>query len=170
MKISPETTINPCVRYSCVTVCEVTLLEARLMPNDKIEGLDHSPSALERLEEEERFNRRIFLDLPDPAIIVDKEGLIERVNDKAQLFFIRERDELIGKPVGMLMPDRFREVHDNHLGGYYKNPVKREMGGGQELWAVDSTGTEIPVTIHLSPVIHASKGILTLAVLRRKNT
>lgn len=139
------------------------------MPDDKLEGLEHQHNTLEKLEEEERFNRRIFLDLPDPAIIVAKDGLIERVNDKAQLFFIRERDELIGKPVSMLMPERFREVHDKHLSGYYRNPVKREMGGGQELWAVDSTGTEIPVTIHLSPVIHASKGILTLAVLRRKN-
>lgn len=139
------------------------------MPDNQIEGLDHTPSTLEKLEEEERFNRRIFLDLPDPAIIVNKEGVIERVNDKAQLFFIRERDELIGKPVSVLMPERFRDTHDRYLGDYYKNPVKREMGSGLELWAVDSGGTEIPVTIHLSPVIHASKGVLTLAVLRRKS-
>lgn len=139
------------------------------MPDDHLEGLDHSPSTLEKLEEEERFNRRIFLDLPDPAIIVNKDGLIERVNDKAQLFFIRERDELIGKPVDVLMPDRFRETHSKHMRSYYQNPVKREMGSGLELWAVDSSGVEIPVTIHLSPVIHASKGVLTLAVLRRKN-
>lgn len=139
------------------------------MPDNTIEGLEPSEHILERLEEEERFNRRVFLDLPDPAIIVNKNGTIERVNDKAQLFFIRERDELVGKPVSMLMPDRFRAQHDKHMGAYYSNPVKREMGSGLELWAVDSTGTEIPVTIHLSPIIHASKGVLTLAVLRRKN-
>ena len=139
------------------------------MPDDKIEGLEHSPTTLEKLEEEERFNRRVFLDLPDPAIIVNRDGVIERVNDKAQLFFIRERDEMVGQPVSTLMPERFREVHDKHLANYYKNPVKREMASGQELWAIDSAGTEIPVTIHLSPIIHASKGILTLAVLRRKN-
>lgn len=139
------------------------------MPDDEIKGLEHPEHILERLEEEERFNRRIFLDLPDPAIIVNKEGLIERVNDKAQLFFIRERDELVGKPVSVLLPERLRESHDRHVKSYYLNPVKREMGTGLELWAVDSNGLEIPVTIHLSPVIHASKGVLTLAVLRRKN-
>lgn len=139
------------------------------MPDDKLEGLAPSEHILERLEEEERFNRRIFLDLPDPAIIVNRDGLIERVNDKAQLFFIRERDELVGKPVSILLPERLRAAHDKHVTNYYMNPVKREMGSGLELWAVDSAGTEIPVTIHLSPVIHASKGVLTLAVLRRKN-
>lgn len=139
------------------------------MPDDKVEGLEHPEHILERLEEEERFNRRIFLDLPDPAIIINKDGLIERVNDKAQLFFIRERDEMVGRPVSMLLPERLREAHDKHVSNYYLNPVKREMGTGLELWAIDSTGTEIPVTIHLSPVIHASKGVLTLAVLRRKN-
>jgi PAS domain S-box-containing protein len=140
------------------------------MPDDKLEGLDPPEHILERLEEEERFNRRIFLDLPDPAIIVNREGIIERVNDKAQLFFIRERDELVGKAVSILLPERLRAAHDKHVSGYYLNPVKREMGTGLELWAIDSSGTEIPVTIHLSPVIHASKGVLTLAVLRRKNT
>jgi protein-histidine pros-kinase len=139
------------------------------MPDDKLEGLEAPERILERLEEEERFNRRIFLDLPDPAIIVNRDGLIERVNDKAQLFFIRERDELVGQPVSVLMPTRFREAHDKHMKSYYQNPVKREMGSGLELWAIDSSGMEIPVTIHLSPVIHASKGVLTLAVLRRKN-
>lgn len=139
------------------------------MPDDKLEGIEPSEHVLERLEEEERFNRRIFLDLPDPAIIVNKQGLIERVNDKAQLFFIRERDELVGRPVSILLPERLRESHDQHVKSYYLNPVKREMGTGLELWAIDSSGTEIPVTIHLSPVIHASKGVLTLAVLRRKN-
>lgn len=139
------------------------------MPDDKLEGTKHTPTTLEKLEEEERFNRRIFLDLPDPAIIVNKDGIIERVNDRAQLFFIRERDELIGRPVNVLMPERFRKGHDGHMKNYYLNPVKREMGASLELWAVDSTGAEIPVTIHLSPVIHASKGVLTLAVLRRKN-
>lgn len=139
------------------------------MPEDKLEGIEPQEHILERLEEEERFNRRIFLDLPDPAIIVNRDGLIERVNDKAQLFFIRERDELVGKPVSVLLPERLRIAHDQHVKSYYLNPVKREMGTGLELWAVDSAGTEIPVTIHLSPVIHASKGVLTLAVLRRKN-
>jgi PAS domain S-box-containing protein len=139
------------------------------MPDDRLEGLDPPSHILERLEEEERFNRRIFLDLPDPAIIVNREGLIERVNDKAQIFFIRERDELVGKPLSILLPDRFHAAHDEHFKKYYMNPVKREMGSGLELWAVDSGGAEIPVTIHLSPVIHASKGVLTLAVLRRKN-
>lgn len=141
------------------------------MPDNKLEGLDDAQPAnhiLERLEEEERFNRRVFLDLPDPAIIVNKDGLIERVNDKAQIFFIRERDELVGKPVTVLMPERFRDAHNKHVASYYQSPIKREMGGGIELWAMDSAGMEIPVTIHLSPIIHASKGILTLAVLRRK--
>lgn len=139
------------------------------MPDNTVEGLEPPEHILERLEEEERFNRRIFLDLPDPAIIINKDGLIERVNDKAQLFFIRERDELVGKPISMLLPERLRAVHDKHVSNYYLNPVKREMGTGLQLWAIDSTGAEIPVTIHLSPVIHASKGVLTLAVLRRKN-
>lgn len=137
-----------------------------MAPDDRVEGMEH----LSGIEVEERFNRRIFLELPDPAVIVNRLGEIERVNDKAELFFIRERAEMVGKNLKLLIPDRFHAVHDEHIVKYFASPQKREMGASLDLWAVDSMKHEHPVTIHLSPILHGSKGILTLAVLRIKPT
>jgi len=74
------------------------------------------------------------------------------------------RDELIGEPVEMLMPERSREAHVGHRTGYYSEPRTRPMGAGRELAARRKDGSEFPVDIALSTLETESETLVTSVV------
>ncbi len=90
---------------------------------------------------------------PDPFIIVEADGSIQRVNRQAEILFGYDRQELIGQSFKLLVPERFRSQHDIHTRDYRVGPVMRQMGSGLELWCLTRSGEEIPVEIGLSPVV-----------------
>ena len=88
--------------------------------------------------------------VPDAILVTAGSGLIEYANRQAELLFGFPRAELIGHPVEMLMPERFRTWHaQNHraVGGVHSRP----MGSGLELVALRKDGVELGVDISLSP-------------------
>lgn len=89
---------------------------------------------------------------PDATITVDGQGHINRINLQAEKLFGYQRAELIGRPIEMLIPERFRNSHPAHRCEYRKDPQSRGMGRGVDLFAISKTGTEIPVEISLSPL------------------
>lgn len=90
---------------------------------------------------------------PDPFIIVEASGAIQRVNRQAEILFGYSRDELIGQSYKILIPERFRRQHDMYTRNYAEKPVMRQMGTGLELSCLTRAGEEIPVEIGLSPVV-----------------
>ena len=102
---------------------------------------------------------------PDPNVVVDQDGRILYVNGRVKDVFGYEPAELIGQPMEVLLPERFRNVHPNHRIGYFDNPSPRPMGSGLELYALRKNGQELPVEISLSPVTTA-EGRLVSATVR----
>ncbi len=90
---------------------------------------------------------------PDPFIIVEANGRIQRVNRQAEILFGYSRQELIGQSFKILVPERFRSQHDTYTRNYHVNPAMRQMGSGLELSCLTRSGEEIPVEIGLSPVV-----------------
>jgi PAS domain S-box-containing protein len=90
---------------------------------------------------------------PDPFIIVEASGRIQRVNRQAEILFGYTRDELIGQSFKILVPERFRMQHDHYTRNYQLKPAMRQMGSGLELSCLTRAGEEIPVEIGLSPVV-----------------
>lgn len=90
---------------------------------------------------------------PDPFIIVDAQGGIQRVNRQAEALFGYQRHELIGQSYKMLVPERFRSQHDIYTRNYQVKPAMRQMGSGLELVCLTRSGEEIQVEIGLSPVV-----------------
>lgn len=90
---------------------------------------------------------------PDPFIIVEADGRIQRMNRQAEILFGYSRQELIGQSFKLLVPERFREQHDVHTRKYHVKPMMRQMGSGLELSCLTRSGEEIPVEIGLSPVV-----------------
>jgi PAS domain S-box-containing protein len=102
---------------------------------------------------------------PDGVVIIDAGGAIRLINRQAETMFGYSRDELIGRSVDVLVPDRVRAAHEVLRGGYHRAPTKRPMGAGLELAARRKDGTEFPVDISLS-LLETEDGVLVSAAVR----
>ena len=105
--------------------------------------------------------------LPDAIVIVNDQGIITRVNAKAELLFGYPRSEMIGQTIGLLVPEDQREKHTAHQRAYMEDPHIRPMGLGLDLKAKHRTGTLVPVDINLAPVV-TTRGVWVIASVRRK--
>lgn len=116
-----------------------------------------------RKQSDERFEKVIEAS-PYGKILVDNNGIIQLLNPALLKTFGYEKDELIGKSMDILLPERYRENHAQLREGYAKKPSLRAMGSGRDLTGRHKNGTEIPIEIGLSPV-DTSTGKLILAVV-----
>lgn len=134
-----------------------------------IHGVGFDISDLKRAEEEltnkEEMLRGIFEYAPDTMVVVNTRGQIERVNAQVKRMFGYEPEELIGKPVEILIPESFRRRHEKHRAAYVRDPHLRPMGAGFTLHGRRRDNSEFPVEIMLSPV-NTESGELVIAVIR----
>ncbi|MGU7730942.1 PAS domain S-box protein, partial [Klebsiella pneumoniae] len=87
---------------------------------------------------------------PDPMVIADRNGTIVMVNQQAERFFGYARSDMLGQPVEMLIPPRFRAAHPGMREGFVHEPRTRFMGAGTGvLHALTADGREVPVEISL---------------------
>src|SRR5580693_7100547 len=89
---------------------------------------------------------------PDAMLVVSVEGRILVANVQTEKLFGYAREELLGKELELLIPDRFHLSHAAHLQRFAANPSTRSMGSGLELWGRRRDGAEIAVEVSLSPV------------------
>jgi PAS domain S-box-containing protein len=97
---------------------------------------------------------RLVVDAAPIAIIVaDENGRITLVNTQAERLFNYRRGEMLGQPLEMLVPERFRRGHPGLRAGFHKTPSTRPMGAGRDLFGLRKDDTEVPIEIGLSPFI-----------------
>ena len=109
--------------------------------------------------------RGILESAPDVVVIAGAEGRIVLVNTETERLFGYRREELLGQPVEILVPERFRGRHPRHREGYAAHPHTRSMGEGLELSGLRKDGSEFPVEIGLSP-IYTPEGTLISSAIR----
>lgn len=83
-------------------------------------------------------------------LITDSNGLITNFNRHAEYLFGYKRDEVIGKPVELLIPIEKRTAHEDHLRNFSKHPANRMMGASSNLFAKRKDDSVFPVEISLS--------------------
>jgi PAS domain S-box-containing protein len=102
---------------------------------------------------------------PDAIVVVDGLGRIVIVNRLTERMFGYSRDELLGKTVELLVPERYRAHHHEDRDEYFREPRTRPMGDGRELAGRRKDGGEFPVEISLSP-LDTGRGKLVISIIR----
>jgi len=143
---------------------EVFDAEISLTPIETDDGLIIT-STVRRTNDSEAYFRNLLESAPDAMIIIDDRGKIAIVNAQAETMFGYERQDLLGKPIEMLLPERLRDRHVAHRTKFADEPQLRPMGPGLDLVARRRDGSEFPVEISLSPV-HAVGGRFVSSVIR----
>ena len=108
--------------------------------------------------------RALLENSPEAVIISDRRGEIAIVNSRAEGLFGYTREELLGQPIEILLPQRLRGSHVGHREGYYARPVSRSMGVGRDLVGRRKDGTEFPIEVSLGPV-ETDEGMLVSTVI-----
>ncbi len=102
---------------------------------------------------------------PDAMVIVTEDGIIDTINVQAETLFGYSREELLGQRIEVLVPERSRAVHPSRFASYFKNPTRRAIGTGLEVFARRKDGREIPIDVSLGP-LHTDGKLLVSAAIR----
>lgn len=114
----------------------------------------------------QRLSEALLESVPDAMVVATESGKIRYANSAASRLFGYTRDDLVGKPIEMLLPVSVRERHPELFAQYVTNPRVRQMGGGQSLYGRHENGSEFPIQVSLSPII-TEEGLLVSSAIRR---
>ncbi|MDE2594936.1 MAG: PAS domain S-box protein [Burkholderiales bacterium] len=112
----------------------------------------------------ENYFRQVVESVPNGLLMVDRNQKITLVNRPTENMFGYTRAEMLGQPLGLLVPERSRGVHGGLVDGYLAQPAFRAMGAGRELFGRHKNGSEVPIEIGLNP-IDTPNGLFTLAAI-----
>ncbi len=115
--------------------------------------------------------QELFDHVTESIIVTEGDGSIMLVNSATIKLFGYSHEEIHGKSIEFLMPERFRKTHVQNREGYNSNPHSRSMGIGMDLYAMRKDGTEFPVEVSLSPYKSDAKQLIIVFLIdisRRK--
>jgi PAS domain S-box-containing protein len=102
------------------------------------------------MEGEQLQMNALFEHANEGIILVNHKGEIVLINPAGENLFKYSKEEVYGKKIELLIPQRFHHNHDTYRNQYAQVPSNRRMGHGRELYAIKKNGKEFPVEISLS--------------------
>src|SRR5436305_472916 len=128
-------------------------------------GLDAgADKAMPRAGQAERLLHGFLDAAPDAVVVVDQGGSIVEMNAQAEKMFGYGREELLGRPVELLLPERFWARHVDHRRAYFTDPRTRPMGARAGLFGRRKDGREFPVDVSIGPVPGGDRRLVAGAI------
>lgn len=116
-------------------------------------------------EKTENVFNILFEAASEGIIVVDASQLIVSSNIAADTMFGYEKGELVGKPLNVLIPRKYKAAHPGHFNGFMEHSEKRQMGHGRDLYGVKKNGDEFPVEAGLNPFeINGERYVMSLII------
>jgi PAS domain S-box-containing protein len=122
------------------------------------------PALVSAVPHLESVLRDLVASAPDALIVEDHDGRIVIANRQTEALFGYRADELLGQPVELLIPERFRAAHVQHRARYREAPQPRPMGAGLDLWGRRKDGSEFAVEVSLSPIRTADRLLIASSI------
>lgn len=125
---------------------------------------EQSKQVESELRQSEARANALLESAPQGIIATSSAGEIVQVNDAALEVFGYSREELLGQPVDMLVPQEVQPGHAAHRDSYFSAPEVRPMGMGRDLHGLRKDGSIVPLEIGLSS-IPTQSGPIALAFI-----
>jgi PAS domain S-box-containing protein len=118
----------------------------------------------ERKQTEQTF-QELLESAPDGMVVANQSGQVVLVNAQLERLFGFTRDEMLGQPIEMLVPEEHRARHPEYVARFMAAPEFRPMATGLKLFGRSKDGRVFPVEISLSPV-RTEQGLLVSCAIR----
>src|SRR5436190_110535 len=129
------------------------------------ELLAQQKRSAESLRTAEAKFRGLLESAPDPMVVVNREGRIVLVNAQAEETFGYRREDMLGQPMDMLVPEKLREKCLEYQAKFLGEPRRASMGATLEIYGLHRHGSEFPVEIKLS-LLETEEGLWGCAAIR----
>src|SRR5690606_16160234 len=127
--------------------------------------LPEAPRPHLTMDELQEIHERLLRFSPDALIVVDEHAQIRFANDTVRDLFGHDPESLIGKRLDMLIPERLRGRHEDHIRSYMRDPDNRDMGTRiSDLHALRADGVEFYAGIRLAPFRLGEKLFVAAAI------
>ncbi|MEB2787358.1 PAS domain-containing sensor histidine kinase [Algoriphagus persicinus] len=110
--------------------------------------------------------QKLFEDSSDGILICDKQGKIIHTNPAIKSIFGYSPQELEGSPIEVLLPKELQEIHKSHLHKYATKPSSRLMSDAMKLSGLRKDGSEVFLSISLTPLKNDENKELFIATVR----
>lgn len=156
--------INHALLAAISSLIFIAITSAIVIRVAQVISRDLEISEAKRKRAEEKFSG-VLESGPDAMVIVNERGEIVLVNKQTEQLFGYRREELLGKAVEMLAPERMRTNYPSHNSNYFFDTRIRALGLGLDLYGLRKDGTEFPIDVGLSP-LETEDGVLVASSIR----
>ncbi len=123
--------------------------------------VDDRKRAEDELKRSEARHRVVVETASDAVVSIDERGTIILANPATGRTFGYDPEELIGKPLTVLMPGARRKLHEAGLKQYLETGVKHLNWQGTEMTAQRANGEEFPAEVSFGEMVVDQRKVFT---------